>query len=292
MIIVDLSHVFYSSLYTGEADKLDENFLRHLVWNIIRANRMKFHNEYGEVVIACDGPNYWRKQYFPYYKAGRKKSRDDSAFDFEEVFRIFNVLKSELTEFSPYCTIQIDGAEADDIIATLVSEKLEADIETDGVASLLGEEPVHKTLILSGDKDFLQLHRFPGVAQYNPVLKKFLTTEDPTNYLFEHIVRAGDDGIPNIFSDDDTFVNDGKRQTPVRAKKLQELKDTPFDEWPTALQRNWARNEVLIDLKNVPEGIRDQVVEQYKSHQPTRKHLMNFFVEKKMKLMLESLGDF
>lgn len=80
MIILDLNQVMISNLMAQIGNHtnidIDENLLRHMILNTIRALNMKFKNEYGELVIACDDKNYWRKDIFPYYKAKRAEDRE------------------------------------------------------------------------------------------------------------------------------------------------------------------------------------------------------------------------
>jgi len=79
MIVLDLNQVMISNLMVslgGHKIVMDENMLRHMILNTIRSNLVKFRSEYGDdLVIACDDKNYWRKSFFPYYKANRKKNR-------------------------------------------------------------------------------------------------------------------------------------------------------------------------------------------------------------------------
>ena len=121
--------------------------------------------QYGDMVIACDSGNVWRKQAFPNYKAGRKANREKSEHDWAMIFDIISKVKNEIKTFLPYKVIEIETAEADDIIAVLTRKVKE------------------KILILSGDKDFIQLHN-ARIKQYNPVLNKFVgQDENPSLYI-------------------------------------------------------------------------------------------------------------
>jgi 5'-3' exonuclease len=209
MIIVDFNQVMISSLMAQLGNHtnipIEEGLFRHMVLNSIRSYKQKFSQEYGEIVIACDDKNYWRKQLFPYYKANRKKHRDSSELDWTTIFNCFNKIKQELKDNFPYRVIQVETAEADDIIATLAGYDQQ------------------DTLILSGDKDFIQLHN-DTIKQYDPVKKKFIKHDNPVGYLYEHILKGdAGDGIPNILSDDDVFVVEGKRQNLLHKNVLMRL---------------------------------------------------------------------
>ena len=199
MILVDLNQVMLSNLLMQLGNhtnaEIEEGMVRHMVLNSLRSYRTKFGPEYGELVIACDNTNYWRKQYFPYYKANRKKARENSDLDWKAVFECLNKIRQELKEFFPYKVVDIESAEADDIIGTIANNY--------GSELDFGE----KILILSGDKDYIQLHKYSNVKQYDPTRKKWVTHNDPQQYLKEHILRGDSgDGVPNVLSSDNCFV--------------------------------------------------------------------------------------
>jgi len=278
MIIVDFNQVMISNLMAQLGNHtnipLDEGLFRHMVINSIRNYKLKFSEEYGEIVIACDDRNYWRKQIYPYYKANRKKARDKSELDWTLIFESFNKIRSELKDYFPYRVIQIESAEADDIIATLVLD-------------IIAPEGF---LILSGDKDFIQLHKYDNVKQYDPVRKKWITHDNPDHYLFEHIMRGdAGDGIPNVLSDDDVFVVDGKRQKPLTQKKI----DADWISKEMLCTRNFLRNQQIIDLSFIPINIQEAIIDKYNAEAgKDRSKLFNYFIEYKLKHMMENIGDF
>ena len=280
MIIVDFNQVMISNLMAQLGNHtnipLDEGLFRHMVINSIRTYKQKFGDVYGEMVIACDDRNHWRKQMFPYYKANRKKNRDASEIDWSLVFNSFDKIKQELKDFFPYRVIQVETAEADDIIATLVNNDKES----------------RQILILSGDKDFIQLHR-ENVKQYDPVRKKWITHDNPIGYLYEHILKGDSgDGVPNVLSDDDVFVVDGKRQKPLTQKKIDQIASTTIDS-NHPLWRNWHRNYNLIDLQCIPQNIKDQVFAKYSEQaNKGRDKIFNYFIANKMKHLMEHVGEF
>ena len=118
MILVDLNQVLLSGLMAQIASqkgtKLDEDLVRHLILNILRMHIKNFRKEYGEVVLCCDNRKYWRKEFFPFYKAGRKKAREKSDLDWHIIFDMLAKFKIELKENFPYKVIDVEGAEADE----------------------------------------------------------------------------------------------------------------------------------------------------------------------------------
>ena len=281
MLIIDLNQVMISNYMAQVGNHtniaVDENLFRHMVLNSIRNINKKFGHEFGEVVIACDSPKSWRKDIFPYYKANRKKARDKSDVDWHALFDSLNKVRDELKEYFPYRVLQVEGAEADDIIGSLVDKHHGSPI-----------------LIVSGDKDFVQLQVYMNVRQYDPVRKKFISHNNPSLFVKEHILR-GDmgDGIPNFLSADDTFVTSA-RQKPVRSAKIDEwVRMTPEEFCDDTMLRNYKRNEMLVDLSYTPAAIRQAIYDQYDEQAgKNRSKLFNYFIEHKLKNLMEDIGDF
>ena len=286
MILVDYSQIAIANIMQSARQGVNEDMVRHMILNTLRMYRNKFSDEYGELVLCCDNSNNWRKEIFEHYKAPRKIQREKSDFDWNNLFTILNNIRRELQETFPYKMVYIDHAEADDIIATLVLNREE---KLNGVVS--EQEPI---LILSSDKDFVQLQRFENVKQYSPLKKKFLNTDNPETFLREHILKGdSSDGIPNFLSADDTFVSE-KRQKPLSKKKLSvwaELDTEHFCEGE--MLRNYQRNEMLIDLTRVPANLQEQIMSSY-HEQPTngRSKLFNYFVKHKLKNLMENISEF
>ena len=263
------------------AVELNEDLVRHMVLNSLRGHNKKFRKEYGEMVIACDSKNVWRREIFPNYKAGRKANRAKSEHDWDAIFSMLHTIKDEIKTFLPYKVIEIETAEADDIIGTIVTKYHSA-------------EPI---LILSGDKDFIQLHKFKGVKQYDPVHKRYLKDKSPEQYLIEHVAK-GDrgDGVPNYLSADDTFVIEGGRQKPMRAKYIDilgnNIEDVENKFEDEEQKRGWLRNRMLIDLAYIPQEIQSKVVESFDQPTNGREKLFNYFVKHKLKHLMEDISEF
>lgn len=283
MIIIDLSQVMISNFMAQIGNhtdvKLDEGLFRHMVLNSIRVANIKFKG-YGEIVIACDDKKTWRKEIFPQYKANRKRDREKSEINWPEVFNILNKVKLEIKDNFKYRVIQVPRAEADDIIGTL-SHKFGNVLNT-------GE----KIMILSGDKDFAQLHVYGNVKQYDPVRKRFIAHTDPVQFTRELILK-GDrgDGIPNIHSHDDCLVK-GERQRPLKVEKYSNIINFK-QELSGDLLRNWNRNEELIDLSFTPQDIQDEIMKIYHEQAgKTNDKLKDYFETNALKLLSEHIEDF
>lgn len=279
-ILLDYSQVSIANImvFLNGNKHINEDMIRHMIINSIRSYYTQFRARYGELIICVDSKKLWRKEYFQFYKAHRKKDRDESPLDWNLIFSVIAQIKEDLRENFPYKVIEVDGAEGDDVIAVLA-------------ARLAANEDV---LILSSDHDFAQLQKYKRVSQYSPILKRFIDVEDPIIALKEHIIR-GDrgDGIPNLLSKDSVFVQ-GERQKPISAKKLDIwLNQNPEEFCNMDMMRNWDRNEMLIDFSRIPLGIQDSIINKYDETKPSSKQkMLNFLIEKRMTNLIQVASDF
>jgi len=278
MIIIDYNGIAVGNVITQRLD-LQEDLIRHMILNTIRMYNVKFKDNYGpEVVIALEGGS-WRKDYFPQYKANRKKSRVKDTMDWNKLYEIINKVTDEIKENFPYKVIKVDKAEADDIIGVLCAETQE-----------FGKHD--KVMIVSADKDFIQLQEgTTNIQQYSPMTKKFITGSSP-DYLFEHICKGDtSDGVPNILSGDN-FLVDGIRQKPMTKKKIAAWLDH-FTEMPVEVQRNYYRNRRLIDLSYVPEEIKESIISKYDSTKiASRSKILNYLIKNRCKMLMDCIQDF
>ena len=286
MIIIDMNQISLASvmmnMHMTKSDELEEDMIRHMILNSIRMYRMMFKDEYGEVVLTYDSRHYWRREIFPQYKQNRKKGRENDSKDWDKIFGLLNSIKSEFKEMLPYKYVEVYGAEADDIIGVLIKDPKKWFTE--------------KRMIISGDKDFIQLQKYPFVQQWSPITKKTINGYDPNVYIQEHILKGDtSDGIPNVLSPDNTFT-EGLRQRPLSRKKIEtwvgeNAKNIPS--WNDEVKRNYQRNSMLIDLSNTPDDIETKILEDYKNAPSgNRKKLLNYFIKNRLKTLTESIGEF
>ena len=300
MILVDYSQTVIASFFAEAGGPAsvgnDIDLTRHLVLNTLRSYNHKYKNSFGQLIVCADGQNSWRKEVFPHYKAGRSKSRKaQKDVDWKALFDALSQIFDEIRDLNLYPTIRVPHAEGDDVIATLTKW------------SFKEKGTSEKTLIVSSDKDFIQLQKYGNVSQFSPTKKGLLKDEkSPTDFLIEHIIKGdSSDGCPNIFSDDDVFVNDAKRQSPATKKKVDAFMDfvynggdgeakataLPPEEW----RRNYDRNKRLIDLDMIPKEIEEKIVAQWdevRDVPPSQKAFMDYLVQHRLKLLLGSIDEF
>lgn len=286
MILIDYSQLQMATFHGACNAKGDMNLFRHMMLNSLRSYRAKFSREYGELVLCQDGNGYeyWRKKKFEHYKASRKKAREASTrakkIDWVEAFNIFDAIRDEIKEVFPYKMVRVNRAEGDDVIAVLAREF----------------QKYEKCLIISSDKDFLQLQAFKNINQYCMRKRKKLVERNPEQFLHEHIMRGDvSDGIPNFLSDADTFVTEGKRQNVLSSKRLAEWLKLPAYSFCTKpMLDRYNENKILIDLLEcIPEDLEDEIMNEFETVKTgMRMRIMGYLIKHRMKHLLESLSDF
>jgi len=281
MILVDLNQVLISNLMAqtrGKSDiKPNKEMVRYMVINSLRGITLKFKNAYGKMILCSDAANPWRRDIYPNYKHARRQGRVDSATDWDNIFNVISEIKEEIKENFPFMVLHIEKAEADDLIATLVNHKKD-----------------DMFLIISGDKDFIQLQKYPYVKQYSPILKKFVGEGiDPVIFLHEQIIKGDrSDGIPNILSPDDIFLTKEK-QRPINKKRLEEWSKIDNIPLGSETKKFYDRNKQLIDLNCIPEDIQKSIINTYNNYTvPSKSKLLPYFIKHKLKSLMENIGDF
>lgn len=271
----------------SDRKSLDPDLIRHMILGSLASYRKRHRKTYGELVICCDGMESWRKDTFPQYKKNRKKSRDKSKVDWKMLYKVMDEMKVGLKTCFPYLVYEYEHAEADDIIAYYVKEF----------------EGPH--LIVSGDKDFIQLLR-DDVSILKPSTKELIefnsegySKKEINSTILDHILRGDStDGIPNVISPDDIFLQEGKKQRPFTKKRKEEFTEAYRDGLKDNYEHyeNFLRNKsmILLDRKTIPdyvwEGI-DSVVEETEV-QGDMKSVRDFMIEYRLRNLSERIEDF
>ena len=280
MILVDANQIAISHLMVRSKieNGIHIDSVRRSIIRVLARIHKKFKMNYGDMVLCYDDKNYWRRQVFPYYKQNRKKERENSKYDWDRVFSVLNTIRDEVRENFPYHVIQVQGAEADDVIASLVKQNDDKNLP----------EPV---LILSADKDFIQLHKYESVRQYDPIRNKWIEHEDPVQYLQEHIIKGDrSDGIPNILTCDDAIVA-GKPQKKMSREKISTLASMNPEKFTNYIRlRNWKRNAELIDFSMIPSDVEVRILESYNSTEPRPTISMNYFIEHNIQDLIDEFA--
>jgi hypothetical protein len=297
MILVDYSQVALSAILTFQRELKGtesevKNLIRHVTLSTLKSYKKKYGKEYGEMVIACDGRKYWRKEYFEHYKASRKKNREASDLDWKLIFDTLSEMRDDIAKYFPYRVIHVERAEADDVIAVMTKHLQDNELIQEGLV----EEP-QKILILSSDKDFKQLQAEWNVKQWSPMQKKYVTAtkSEIREWMTEHVAKGdAGDGVPNVLSSDDVFVK-GERQKVMSAKRLEEFLEKGIDACRNDQEkRNWQRNLTLVDFSYIPEDVHNEIVNAYLNTKPNKDKMliMNYLMEHRCRLLLDEIEDF
>lgn len=291
MIILDYNQVCIASILSfskdlkvgGDAHK-QKDLIRHVALSSIKSYKKKYGKQFGEVVIACDGRGYWRKDVFQFYKANRAAGREESDLDWGMVFDTLGEIREDLKAHFPYKVLHLEKCEADDVIAVL--------------AELTQEFGRHEPMmIISSDKDFKQLLQYDNVKQFSPMLKKQITVNQKQlrEWLVEHIVKGDSgDGIPNILTADNAIV-EKVRQTPIRAERLAEFQKLGIDACRNDTERrNWQRNETMVSFQHIPQYVKDIIIEAFDSMKPAgnKNSVMSYLIKHRCRLLLDEVEEF
>jgi hypothetical protein len=302
MILVDLSQTIISNIIVHFKNELKKNspdakrLIKHSTLNTLLSYKKKYGAEFGELVLACDGKSYWRRDFFPAYKGHRKHAREESDMDWGLVFETINELKEDIREYFKFKVIEVDGAEADDVIACLVKYSQDNELVQEG---LFDGEP-QKILICSADQDFVQLQKYPNVKQYSIIQKKWLKESNVTKFLVEHVCHGDDsDNIPNILTPDSWAITRSKGEKPPRANSVKktfidDFKLIDFDNADEKIKRNYIRNRTLIDFDFIPSNIYNSVIAKYQGYESkgNKTKLMSYFMSNGMKLLFAEINNF
>jgi hypothetical protein len=292
-ILIDYSQLviasclaFGSDMDKGKDTKKAIDIIRHATLSSLLKYKTDYSSKYGDIILCADGGKNWRRDYFPYYKAARKGKREESKTDWKTIFTFASELLEELRTIFPYRAIKVDEAEGDDIVAVLTKYLSENDVIQEGLI-----ETAAPILIVSSDGDFKQLHKFKNVRQWNPLMKKFVSKPEP-DFLLEKVIKGDSgDGVPNVLSNDDIFMVEG-RQKPVTAKVMDRFKNQ--NGLSDVDQRNFQRNRTLIDFDYIPNEVQGKILSIYHEQQPKRdlNAIMNYLMEHRCRLLLNDLQAF
>lgn len=290
-ILIDYSQISIAAIIQSfePSRPLNEGMIRHMILSSILHYKTKYMEAYGDVIICVDSKNYWRKDHFPEYKGKRKAQRDNSPFDWVLIHTMKDKIISELREHFPYRVIQVERAEADDIIGAII-EYAQAEVEE----TIFGFTEPEKMLIVSGDSDYIQLQKYRNVRQWSPTKKMFFESSNPERDLIEKIIRGDErDGIPNIRSDNDAYMNPEKRCKPILTTKVNIwVNQKPEEFCDPEMLKNYNRNARLIDLSFTPKEIKDEAIRQYKQEAPKKRDFMNYFMKNQLRNLSEQISYF
>jgi hypothetical protein len=263
------------------------DILRNVVLSSLLVYKREFGKKYGDIVIAVDGRNNWRRDIFPQYKAKRAEGRAESDMNWDAIFKFMREFQEDLVNVFPWRVVQANRAEADDVIASLVLYLQDADVCQEGLFETSAD-----LLIVSSDGDFGQLHKFSNVSQYSPMGKKMLPRQGK-DFLIEKVIRGdGGDGVPTILEADDFFVKETRtRAKAITQKVIDRIKSGQMSEDE---KKHLTRNLRMIDFNFIPEAIITDIVEIYRSQTPKKdlNGIMEYLMKHQCRNLLSNVHAF
>ena len=116
--------------------------------------------------VAVIGRSLKCRDIFPNYKHQRRVGKVEDQIDWDGLFKIIDDIREEFIDKLIIKVLHIDKYEVDDIIGTLWIQQ---------------DDTIY--LIISGDKDFIQLQHYGNVYQFEPLLKSFIGEQLDATFL-------------------------------------------------------------------------------------------------------------
>lgn len=232
----------------------------------------KYKQKYGRTVVCCEGEGNWRKGVYPSYKKNRRVSKAKSTIDWDMFYEGFNIAIELIDYEMQWACIQVPLAEADDSIAVIAS----------GVQE--------KTLIVSRDSDFFQLHN-SMIDQYDFQTNKMLKGEKGAQFFHEKYVKGSSkENIANIQMPID-HLTEGKGKQKAVTKKFLEGLVLEGD-----LLKRYNENKALMDLAAIPEDVQQEIRIAYriktKNAKPTIKEMGDSLRNAGFRILARNVEDF
>lgn len=244
-LLIDFSHLSIRNLFADREiinnPNPEFNLHRHQLITSLLFLIKKFNPN--EVVLGIDNKLNWRKKLYTDYKAHRKAKRDQDVFPWDAYYTYLEELIQDIKDNFPFKVIEQRYAECDDIIAILCK-----------YSPFSGEN-----IVVTSDKDFVQLLSLPHVKIYDPIKRKFMEEKQPKIFL-EAKILMGDksDNIPAI------KPRVGEKTAWKLANNKDELDALLHDaESGKAYRKNYKLNRILIDFNSIPDVIKTKVLKQY-----------------------------
>ncbi len=267
-LIFDIPNIAYevAAVNKSNAFETDTSTLSGLCMHILFQRIQKYFKQYNpdHIVFAFENKNNWRKAWTQSESSVSKiKYKGNRVYDssMQYYFNMLDAFKETCTHHTSIICLSTEGIEGDDMIA--------------GYTQLYANDD-HEVIILSGDKDFIQLLKNPNVKLVNQRDGKLrnqpgdkLYWDDLNYFIFEKCMRG--DKKDNVFS-----AKPGVRKTQLEKAFKDEY------EWVKLMNETWfgeingekiefkvgdlyKENQILLDLTKQPEEIREYMFDYIKN---------------------------
>lgn len=293
VLVYDVSNILYrvaavqkhKSPYGPDAEPEDlVGLCMHISLQSIYKWFVKFKPDF--VVFAFEGGSNWRKLYTAQHNI-RRQYKANRVIDPEmkHFYQLVDSFRETMTNHTSICCLTVPGTEGDDAIAAYCQINAHAD---------------NDILIVSGDRDFIQLTKLPNVRLIDPDKGTLRNqpgdkhyTEDIDYWLFLKCVRGdAGDNVPSAYPK-------------VRETRIKEAYEDPFKR-VNFLNETWqdehgvihrvgdlfAHNEVLMNLEKQPDDIRADLLTQVDAQTKKLGHYSHFhFLRFLGKFKLKRVGE-
>lgn len=275
-VIFDLSNVVHTKRHSSfrKNEEVSKALLIHETFELMKYVSGKY--KASGIIVACDSQHVWRKDIYPAYKGNRELTRDDS---YEVVIETLQELQTFFKNCTSIPTIAYDRSEADDVIAV--------------VKDYLYNNTDSKTVIVSSDKDFVQLLDDRTVL-YAHTLKKERTSEDPEFDLFMKCIRG--DRNDNILSAFPYVKKTRLEKAWGDGLEYANLMETRLKDGRKVFEA-YELNKALIDLSQQPTQIRKGITEEFESQLQSKAkydylETVKFLRQYQLKNIINNLDEF
>ncbi len=259
-IAFDISNILYRTFYANKSD--DDTTIAGLAHHAALTTLNKYNREFKphKLILCCDRKS-WRKAYTAseeavtpkQYKGNRRQKMTpaeqkkyaafmDHLREFEEI----------IDEHTSVITMAEIGLEADDIMA--------------GVCQVLTMDEDNEVILVTADKDMIQLLRYPNVRLIDPASGKDRTLDewdgDANLFMFEKCIR-GDRGdwvqsaYPRVKK---TRIMKAWNDDFELANMMNETWIHPDDGKEYIVKQLFKENQLLMDLTKQPDDIQLTIV--------------------------------
>jgi hypothetical protein len=263
------------------------------------ANKLFKQYKPDRVVFAFEGGNNWRKEYTKNaisgvgYKANRVQDKS-----MEHLFELIKDFKDVMANYTSNVVLAVPGLEGDDVIGGYVQTYA---------------SPNDTIYVVSADRDFIQLLKYPNTYLVDPNTGKFRNQpgdkdycEDIDYFMFLKCVRGdGGDNVPSAFprvreskiraAYEDSYHRENFMNTTWEKPCIDE-NGNPYKQ-TMRVGDLFVENQMLMDLSKQPTEIREYMLEQVKAtvENPGKYNnfrMLQFLGKHKLNQILNKLNDF
>lgn len=303
-LVFDIPNIAFEVAAVNKPNDKNKNFgtddatLSGLCMHILFSRVQKFFRQHNPdyIVFAFENRNNWRKAWTASEDCISKRPyKGNRVYDssMEYYFKMLDAFKETCTHHTSIICLSAEGLEGDDMIA--------------GYCQLYANND-HEVIVLSGDKDFIQLLKNPNVTLINQRDGKLrnqpgdkLYWDDLDFFMFEKCMRG--DKKDNVFS-----AKPGVRTTQLQKAFKDEYEHLKLmnETWDAEVGGKivtykvgdlYEENKILLDLTKQPEEIRQYMFEHIKNEvnnlgKYSNFHFLRFLGKFELKKIAEEINKF